>query len=354
MQKVFILVLAVATVGLAAFSAMQSKQLQAARDKAAAAERALVAEQQTRESQEALLREAQAARTRLAEQVQQFTQVTTTLREKDAKQSSNLTAMAQMVKGANGQGGGASAKGGAFGKDMGNMLQTMMKDPAMRDMLRSQQKVAINQMYKGLFKDLNLAPDAREKLAGILTDSQMRNLEAAQGMMGEGGQEQANMKEMQAKMDAAKKQTEADVKALLGDEGYAKYDNYQKTIGERMQLESLTTNLQEANLPLQEGQSAQLLQILQEEKAAVPPVIPTDNTQTPANMKELMTPAKIAQQLQWMKDYDDRIANRARGILNAEQFAKFADHQKQQRTMQEFGLKLASEMLGDSPAAPKP
>lgn len=350
MQKTIIFILAVATVGLAAFCALQNKQLRQARERAANAERALAAEQQTRESQEAQLREAQAARKRLDEQVQQFTQVTTTLREKDAKQSSNLTAIAQIMKGSTNH--SADAQGGMFGKEMGNMLQTMMKDPAMRDMMRSQQKAAINQMYAGLFKEMNLPSETKEKLAAILTDSQMRSIEAAQGMFGQGAEGSDAFKETQAKMDAAQKQTEAEIKALLGEEGYAKYDDYQKNLGERMQLNSFQTTLEAASLPLQEQQSAQLLQIMKEEKAAVPPAIPSDNNRMPSS--DMLTEEKINQQLRWMEDYNTRVAVRAKAVLTPEQYAKYEEYQKQQLAVQKFGLKMASEMFKNSPATPKP
>ena len=74
--------------------------------------------------------------------------VTTTLRSNDVRQSSNLTALAQQLRAplqAGGVGAGASeGEGGQLGKGMGEMLGKMMKDPAMREMVREQQKAVIN------------------------------------------------------------------------------------------------------------------------------------------------------------------------------------------------------------------
>ena len=68
---------------------------------------------------------------------------------------------------------------------MGDMLAKMMKDPSMREMVRGQQKAAINMMYSGFFKELNLSSEEKEKLSGILTDSQLKNIEHVQGLFGE-------------------------------------------------------------------------------------------------------------------------------------------------------------------------
>ena len=57
----------------------------------------------------------------------------------DSEQSSNVTALAQRLQNAAGARTN-EGKGGLFGKDMGKMLGQMMKDPAMREMRRGQQK----------------------------------------------------------------------------------------------------------------------------------------------------------------------------------------------------------------------
>jgi hypothetical protein len=347
MQKTIIILLVVASLGLGAAYMVQRQRTHQTSERAAAAERALLEEKQAREAQESQLHELQASRKRLDEQVQQFTKVTTTLRDKDAKQSSNLTALAQSLQKAGVAGTNGESKGGLFGKDMGNMLQTMMKDPAMRDMIKSQQKVMISQMYGGLFKDLNLTPDAKEKLSAILADSQMRNVEAAQGMFGKDAGADA-AKDLQKLTEDAKQQTDSDVRALLGDDGFAKYQDYQKTMGERMQLDQLKTNFEAANIPLQGTQSAQLLQIMQEEKASFPPVIPTDNSQVTKNLQELMTQDKIDQQLHWMEEYNSRVARRAKEVLTPDQFKQYQEFQTQQANMQKLGLKMAREMFGGS------
>jgi hypothetical protein len=213
----------------------------------------------------------------------------------------------------------------------------------------------INLMYAGLFKDLNLAPDEKEKLKGILTEAQMRNIESAQGLFG--GKQEGAADDSQKQTADAKQQTDADIKALLGDERFAQYEEYQKSMGERMQIDQLKTQLAAENLPLQDQQMAQLLQAMKDEKTKLPPAIPTDQTQMPK--KEMFTAENLDKQMKWIDDYNQRVADRAAQILTPEQLTKYQAFQEQQTSMQKLGLNMAKQMFGTEksggapPAAPQ-
>ena len=145
------------------------------------------------------------------------------------------------------------------------MLGKMMKDPAMREMLRGQQKATVNMMYSGLFKELNLSSEEKEKLTGILVDAQMKNVENAQGIFGE---KKEGAQRTPRSFSLRQRSRPSDLTALLGEERFAQYEDYQKNMGERMQLDQLKTKMAAENLPLQDEQMAQLLQVMKEEKAA--------------------------------------------------------------------------------------
>jgi hypothetical protein len=312
MQKVFIGILAAATLGLGILCAVQSKQLRAANERSRAAEQARLAESDAREAQAARLKELERSNQRLDQQVQQFTAVTTALRTNEARQTSNLTAMAERMRATQPRDGSSNENsGGMFGKGMGEMLSKVMKDPAMRDLMREQQKATVNMMYAGLFKQLNLSAEEKEKLSNVLVDSLMRNVENAQGIFGDS--QKATAEDTQKRFAEAKKQTDGEIKALLGDERFAQYEDYQKNVGERRQLDQLKTKMDAANLPLQDQQMAQLLQIMKDEKTVVPQPIPSDQTQAPR--KEMFTPENLDRQLKWMEDYNRRVLDRAGQVL---------------------------------------
>ncbi len=348
MKKWLIGILALATAALGVLCVRQSRELRAQREQAQAAEVARRVETDTRQAQAARVKELERVNAQLDQQVRQFTAVTTSLRTNEAQQSSQLSSLTQKMQAMQAKPGveGAGGKGGLFGKDMGKMLGTLMKDPAMKEMMRDQQKSVIHMMYGSLFKELNLTPEEKEKFKSLLTDAQMKNIEFAPGLLGgrkEGAEDTNKL------LADAKKQTDADVKALLGDERFAQYEEYQKSMGERMQLDQFKTRMAAENLPLQDQQVAQLFQAMKEEKAAVPPVIPTDNTQAPK--KEMFTAGNLEKQMAWMEDYNRRVAGRAGQILSPEQLQQYLEWQQQQASMQKLGLDMARQMFGgDKPA----
>jgi hypothetical protein len=344
MQKLVITLLGLATFVLAVVCAAQWRQLNRTQARLQAAEEAQRTEAVMRETQTSKLTELERANERLDQQVREFTSVTTTLRTKDATQSSNITALATQLRAVSPADAGAENKPG-FGQEMGAMVQKMMKDPAMREMMRSQQQSAVKMMYSGLLKQLNLTPEEKDKFMGILTDLQMKTVENAQGLFSN-EPDAPDAKEKNLAIGELKKQADADIKQLLGDERNEQFKDYQANLGERMQIDQLQARLTEANLPLQEQQSAQLLEAMKVEKTAVPPPIPTDANENPANLKNLMTSENIDKQIQWMTDYNQRVLDRAAGFLTPEQLKSYREMQEQQAAMQQMGLKMAKEMFG--------
>lgn len=342
MQKVLIGFLALTTAVLSVLCGVQWQQIQASRANLRAEAQARAAEADAREAQSVRLKELERNEARLEKQVQQFSKLTTTLRANEATQSTAINKMAQRIRAASTNGGAGGEGEGMFGKGMGEMIGKMMKDPAMREMMREQQKAMIGMMYSGLFKDLNLTPEEKEKFRSLLTDAQMRTLENSQGIFGNG--DAAATADAEKQFADAKKQTDADIKALLGDERFAQYEDYQKNMGERMQVDQLKNQLAGQNLNMRDDQTSQLLQIMKEEKAAVPPILPTDQNQFPK--KELFTAENVDKQTQWLADYNQRVRARAEAVFSPEQYKEYVKFLEQQESMQKLGMTMARQMFG--------
>ena len=353
MQKLIILLLTVSTLALAILCVAQRRQIHLAESRVEAAEAVQRIEAEAHESQTAKLKELERHNQRLDQQVKDFTAVTTTLRTSEASQASNLTSLASQVRTGSQAGDGTSGaeeKSGIFGKEMGSMVQKMMKDPAMREMMRSQQQSAVKMMYSGLFKDMKVTPEEKERLMGILTDAQLKTIENAQGLFGD-SKETPDAVEKGKQLTDIHNQSEADIKELLGDERNKQFKDYQANIGERMQLDQLQKRLETDNLPLQETQAAQLMEAMKQEKTAAPPPIPSDANRNPADMKSLMTSENIDKQIQWMNDYNQRVLDRASQFLSPEQLKSYREMQEQQTALQQMGLKMAREMFGSGKSA---
>lgn len=350
MQKTIIGMLSLTTLALAVVAVVQWRQLQVARERLKTAEETARLESEAREIQSAKATDLERTARRLEQQVGEFTKVTTTLRASEVVQASNVTSLAQQLRAVQQP---SEETSGLFGKEMGDLIGKMMKDPSMREMMRTQQKAAINTMYSGLFKELQLMPEEKEKLSSLLVEAQMKTIEQSKGMFG--GQEEGANSEDAAKLIAeARKQSDEEIKALLGEERFAQFTSYQKDLGEHMQIDQLSKRLEADNLPLQEAQAARLLQVMKEEKAAVPPIIPTDASQVPRDLKSLMTAENMDKQLQWMDDYNRRVLDRATQFLTPEQAKSYREFQEQQSSLQQMGLKMARGMFGTGKNAPAP
>ena len=340
MQKTLVVLLSITTVALGVLCSAQWQQLRQERARHAALEQALREEMRNREEHAARARELEARANRLQSDVQEFSAVTSNLRSSESTQRSNATALAERVKAVQKSGSG----GGVSGKDMREMVSSMMKNPEMRKMMRGQQKAAVELMYAGLFKQLQLTPEEKAEMSELLIEAQMRQVEGSQGLFGDSeGQDPAQTR---AAFEQSKKEMDAQVKGLLGEERYAEYKDYQKNITERMQLDQLQSRLEGDQMPLQDQQRAQLLELMKDEKTKVPPVIPSDSNLSPAETKALMTADNLDKHFQWMDDYNKRVLAGAAGFLSPEQLQKFREMQEQQTSMQKMGLKMAKEMFG--------
>lgn len=345
MQKLLIGLLTITTTTLAVLCAIQSKQLRDSREQLRTANESRRAAHEASEAQSARVKELQRVQTRLEKQVEDFTALTTTLRSNETRQAAAVAALSQRANANTAQGSDAAGpdkSGAALGKGMGEMLSKMMKDPSMREMMREQQRAAVKMMYAGLFKEMDLSPEEKDKLVSILTDMQVKTIENSQAVLGD----KKDGAPATPSLADSKKQANTDIKALLGEERYSQFDDYQKNLGERMQLDQIKNSLAGQNVPMTDQQSSRLYQIMKEERTAVPPVIPSDANQNPENLKTLMTADNVEKQLLWLEDYNARVLARAGEVLTPEQLKQYRAFQEQQAAMQKFGMRMAREMFG--------
>jgi hypothetical protein len=353
MQKRILTALAVMVFVLAAASAVFWTHLR--RTKAAEQQRAeaLQAEAAARLENEQRVRQLEKDQARLDQQNQELSSLAQSLRANESKQSSNLTALAKQLAAsttnATGEATGASGAEGGFA----GMMEKMMKDPAMREMMRGQQKLIMNQMYGPLFKDLALTPEQKQKFMDIQIDGAMKSVEHA-GLMFK--KSEADKSEAVKAVVEQQAEVKASLKALLGDEKFAQYEDYKKTVGDRTQLNQFKQQLEGDDSALQDSQFAQLMQILKEEKARVPPVVSEDPDKSAETLQAMTSEETMNKQFQWQEELNKRVLERAVQTLTPGQLKEYDAFLQQQMTMQRMGVKMAREMFGggkgDAPAAP--
>ena len=236
------------------------------------------------------------------------------------------------------------ATGSAEGKpaEKPNMLAGLAKlftDPEMKKLMRTQQSAGTRMMYRDLAKELGLSDEETDKVMELLAARQAAASELA--LSGASG----------AKADPAKSAEVADfdakIKALLGPEKAAKLNEYERTAGDRMAVRQYERSFTQAGLPLDETQSAGLLQIMKDERMKAPASPLESGGRNPlAAMASMQDGAALEQALQTQRDLQQRVLARAHTVLSPDQMTAFESAQKQQLQMQEMGVKMGKAIFG--------
>ena len=219
-------------------------------------------------------------------------------------------------------------------------IAKMMKDPAMKDMMRTTQSAAIQQMYGDLVKQWALPPDETKTFYDLLLDKQMAQMDQGLSLMEKGPD---------AAQTASPGDMDAKIKASLGDDLYKQYQDYEKTIPAHMAVNQLQQQLAVSNAQaMTADQSKVLLQAITEEQAAAPNASMVSPMGT-GSASFMTDPAKMDQYYQAQSDTNDKIAARMANTLTAEQLQVLKQEQQQMLSMQRMGMQMAAKMMAPSP-----
>jgi hypothetical protein len=190
---------------------------------------------------------------------------------------------------------------------------------AFQKMIRSQMRAQNKQIYADVGAQLGLSKQEASKLIDLLTDQQASGIAISH--------DTTDATERMRLMNEARRENEAKVAELLGPEKLALLEQYQQTIPVRQELEMLSRQLEGSDAaPLSDDQRKRMLAALLEERKR----IPTPNYSS-GTAREDFAKAYVA----WQDDYNARVADQARGILNSEQYAAYDEYQQLQKEMRE-------------------
>ncbi len=229
---------------------------------------------------------------------------------------------------------------------LGSFLSKMMDDPDTRKLIRETQRTMMDQMYAPLVKQMGLTPEEADKFKDLLADNTMKATEQASSMFG--GLASSNRTELTSKMVEQQKNYDEEVKALLGDDRYAQYKEYQQSVGERTQLNLYKQQTAGNEHPLTDQQTEQLLGIMKEEKqnaaAASGQPLPgaSDNA---ANLEAMLSSDKMEAMLKGQDTANLNVLNRAKDVLSPEQYEAFGKFLENQKKMMQMGLSMAQKMF---------
>jgi len=238
----------------------------------------------------------------------------------------------------------------------GNFLTKLMEDPNTKKLIRDQQRMMLDQMYGPLVKKLNLTPEEADQFKDLLADNMMKATEQAGSLFGDSA---TNRTERLKSLADEQKAFEEQVRGFLGETGYAQYQDYQLTVGERTQLNQFQQQYAGENA-LSEQQTERLLAIMKEEKqsaAATTGQASPGAGQDAANMEAMFSSDATEKLMQTQESINQRVYERAQEVLSENQLASFGRFQTNQLQMIRMSMNMARKFMSPEQSgtpAPQP
>lgn len=155
---------------------------------------------------------------------------------------------------------------GRGGEQMAAMRELMAK-PEVQALVSANQKAALENRYGALFRSLNLPPEQLDKLETLLLERQNTTQDVLAAAREQGLDPRTDRENIRKLITDAQSSIDANIKSVIGDNGFAQLTNYEQTMPQRNLVNALQQRLSYASNPLSASQADQLVQIL----AANPP-----------------------------------------------------------------------------------
>ena len=161
----------------------------------------------------------------------------------------------------------------------GNM-RARMNDPDFAKIMALQQKARLDSSYGPLFKQLtqqlNLSPAQLAALQNLLAEKQNAARDAMAAARDQGVTNRADIRQLVAQSNA---DIDQQIQTTLGPNGFAQYQDYERTLPERNTVNQIQQSLSYTSTPLTDQQAQELLQYLVDNASP--------NSSNPTSLREL-------------------------------------------------------------------
>jgi len=235
-----------------------------------------------------------------------------------------------------------------------NPFSEMFKNAEMKDMIKNQQKGVLGTMidknYGRLFSDLHLTPEQTSGLKDMILNKQLGAAEMGMSMFS--GEDDASKRAEQVQqVKAASDAADTQIKQFLGDDNYAQFQAYEKTMGERMAVSGFKDQLGGGATALSGDQEQQLIQAMTQERESFKFTTDfSDKSKFNGDFASMFTEDKMNVYLQEFERLNQQYLGRAQTILSPDQAAAFGKYLSGQQAMQKVGMQMAIKMF--APAKP--
>jgi hypothetical protein len=146
--------------------------------------------------------------------------------------------------------------------DAVNGWLNVMNDPEAQRLMALQQRGQISSRYAGLFRALGLPADKLAQFKELLLEKQTVRNDVLLAATQQGINPLANPQEFRQLENSMQAEIDAKIKATLGPDGFAEFQSYQQTQGQRGVVNQLQESLTYTATPLSTTQSERMVEIL--------------------------------------------------------------------------------------------
>lgn len=185
-----------------------------------------------------------------------------------------------------------------------------LDSPAGRKFMESRIKNSMRRMYGDAGAAMGLSAEKSNQLLDLLADQQTRNM-GRPPVLSEGTTLQQYVQSLEQK-------NSDEVKALIGADKMADWTAYQKSLPDRMEVSAIREQLDQAGVPMTDSQRTDLLAAVMEESQRLP---------RPTFGAGMAPEDARAQLTQWQTDYNKALMDRAKQVLNTDQYNAYKEYQ---------------------------
>lgn len=213
-------------------------------------------------------------------------------------------------------------------------FRSMMENPEYQKLMAITQKGRLDGRYAALFKQLNLTPEQLEKFKNLLLEKQNAMIDVMMAARDQGLNPRTDREAFQALL--ANTQTEIDnsIRSAIGDQAYASYENYERTMPYRGVVDQLTARLSYGTNPLTSAQSEAMVNILASTNSM--PNLPAGAVRAVA--------LPFGAPVTGRATLNSEAMNRAQGILTPDQYAALQQLQQEQQAQAQMRNLLRQQL----------
>ncbi|MDB6023309.1 MAG: hypothetical protein JWQ04_3166 [Pedosphaera sp.] len=230
-----------------------------------------------------------------------------------------------------------------------NPLAEMFKNPEMREMIKNQQKAAlsgsVDKNYGKFFADAHLTPEQSSALKDMILNKQLGAADLGMSMLS-GDLDAAQKADLVQQIKMQGEAADAKMKEFLGDDNFAQFQTYEKSMGERNAVSGFKDQLGSGPGALTGDQEEQLIQAMTQERQNFKFTTDlSDKSKFDGDFSSMLTEDKMNGFFQEQEKLNQQYLARALGILPPDQAAAFEKYLNSQQALQKAGMQMAAKMF---------